>query len=164
LVAPDDPEALAEAIRTLDSAVELRRSMGARGRQRFLDEFTSQRAAHRLAELLDRITVTNPCDLVDDARATVERFTDGSPCLRFDAPATITIKLDRCAARRLTFWADSRATLRLRTPQETRVVLEPGRVARVAIDANAEEVQIVLDSGSCLFGSIVSVGARGAAE
>ena len=45
LVAADDPHELAEAIRVLDSDRELRRSMGANGRQRFLDEYTSRRAA-----------------------------------------------------------------------------------------------------------------------
>ncbi|MEO8695229.1 MAG: glycosyltransferase [Acidimicrobiales bacterium] len=164
LVAPDDPHALAEAISTLDREVDRRRTMGTNGRQRFLDEFTSQRAAQRLAELLDRITVTSPRDLVDDANALAERFADGTACLRLDAPLTVTLKLDQCAARFLTFFTESRTSLRLRTPQETTLVLEPGRVVRVAVDANAQEVQVILESGSCLLGNILSIRARGVAE
>ena len=162
LVAVDDPAALADAIDALADDVDMRRTMGSQGRQRFLDEYTSSRAAQRLAELLERISVINPHDVVDDAQATHEPFADGTPCLRLDAPGAITIKLDECSARRLTFFTDSHASLRVRTPRETTLVLEPDRVVRVAIDARANEVQLLLDSGSCLLGSVLSVDARSA--
>ncbi|HUP73237.1 MAG TPA: glycosyltransferase [Acidimicrobiales bacterium] len=159
LVAIDDPQALADAINVLIDEADLRRSMGANGRQRFLDQFTSRRAAQRLAELFERITVTSPHDFVD-AGATRDWFSDGTPCLRLGAPAAVSVKLDRCAARHFTFWTDSRATLRLRTPREETLVLEPHRVVRVEVDASAQEVQVVLDTGSCLMGSILSVDVR----
>jgi hypothetical protein len=164
LAAVDDARALADAMNVLIEDADLRRSMGDNGRQRFLDEFTSRRAAQRLAELFERITLTSPHDLVDDAGASREWFSDGTPCLRLDAPMAVSLDLDRCAARHFTLWTDSRATLRLRTPREQTLVLERGRVVRAAVDADAREVQVLLDSGSCLLGSILSVDVRRGAE
>ncbi|HUP72445.1 MAG TPA: hypothetical protein VM282_05310 [Acidimicrobiales bacterium] len=51
-----------------------------------------------------------------------------------------------------------------RTPRERTLVLEPHRVTRVEVDASAQEVQVVLDTGSCLMGSILSVEVQDAAE
>ena len=55
LVSPDDAEALADAARTLGCDPALRARMGAQGRERVRERFTSERAAAALVSALDEV-------------------------------------------------------------------------------------------------------------
>ena len=55
LVSPDDAEALADAARTLGCDPALRARMGAQGRERVRERFTSERAASSLLAALDGV-------------------------------------------------------------------------------------------------------------
>lgn len=81
LVPERDPAALAAALRSLAGDPSLRLRMGRAGRERYLAEFTAERCAARLVELLD------------EARGTHHRRHEdplhrrGAPQLREDGPA-----------------------------------------------------------------------------
>jgi glycosyltransferase involved in cell wall biosynthesis len=158
LVPPGDAPALASAIESLASDGPRRREMGANGKQRFHEEFTSERAAQRLVALLERVTVSRPNDVVRESHGPDQRFTDGSVCLRLTAPGSVTMKFDEAAARCLTFFAGEPATLTVRTREARHVQLAPGRVTRVDVDGHVQEVQVSIDSGSCLVGNVIAVG------
>ena len=55
LVPPDDPGALASAIRQLLADDELQRRMGARGRRLVLSRFTAAHMARSFSELYDEL-------------------------------------------------------------------------------------------------------------